>query len=298
MKKQHVTLLLLLTVATAMTVGCGTSTTVPKFTKVAFVSQRSVTPPTPLFMSNLDGTDVTPIPVSNNGFSNFPSISADFKTIVYATGGNIWVEVSGGTATQLTTTGQSYFARISPSGKKIVYNQYDSTSNGYHFWILNPDGTGKLDLTATFPAGMTSCYDGSFSADSLQVAFACYGNNMDGLFTIKIDGTGLKTVFTQSGWLDLPSFSPDNTKLVFNGQVIPSASATTYGVGSVKMDGTGVTLLVTNSFDGTVLNANLYYSAYSSSVGHQQIYKANLDGTTPVSVSDGTSNDYLAQTGP
>ncbi len=312
MKKQTATLIALLSLVIAITVGCG-NTSVPHFSKVAFISNRTVTPPTPLFVSNLDGTNVTPIPFSSTNVY-YPSISADFKKVVFYSQNNIWIENADGSGqAQLTTTGKAGYARISPNGKKVVYADY--TTSTYHFWIINADGSGNLDLTATLPTGMTGCFSGTFSPNSALVAFACYGSGTYGLYTVKTDGTGIKTITTQSNWVDLPSFTPDGKKLVYIGYVVPGAtahrlsfqhrpvmnsaqsaqSASTFGVASINIDGTGATLLVANSYEAVILNSTLYYTHYDSTLGLNQVYKANLDGTNPVSISDGTSNDYLGQ---
>ena len=293
MKKQSLTLLVLLTLAIAITVGCGDSNLVPKFTKVAFLSNRTANPATSMFTSNLDGTNVTPIPFSTTNVQ-FLSISADGKTAVFSSGGNVWVENTDGSGQkQLTTSNQAYDPTISPNGKKIVYGEYDAVATTYVEWIVNPDGSGKVNLTPTFPTGMTECYEGSFSADSSQVVLLCYGNGIHGIYTVKTDGSGQKTVLTATN-LNFPSFTPDNKKVVFLGNLPVAGSKSSFGVVSANIDGSGVTGLVPNANVAVVLNSSLYYSIGDGcSPNGEQIYKANLDGTNPVLVSDGTSSDSL-----
>jgi Tol biopolymer transport system component len=305
LKKHSSTLLVLLSLAIAITVGCGDSNLVPKFTKVAFISSRTVTPPTSLFVSNLDGTNVSPVPLPSTNVQT-PSISADFKLVAYSFAGNVWVENSDGTnAKQLTTSNRAYFARISPNGKKVIYDDY--TSNNGHIWVINSDGTGSVDLTATFPAGMTNCFSGSFSSDSSQVVYSCGGNSGYGIFTAKTDGTGTKTVITESGYIVYPFFTPDSKKVVYygNGQATAAhgihtsqaGKSSSYGVASVNIDGTSPSLLVPNAQEVMILNSTLYYSAWNSTNSLYQIYKANLDGTNATSISDGTTNDFLYSNG-
>ena len=314
MKKQQFTLLILLCVAASLTVGCGDSHSVPTFNKLAFISERTVSPATPLFVMNLDGSSVTPIPFSTTSVG-FPSVSADLKTVAFLSWNddNVWVSnADGSTQTSLTTDGESYAPRISPNGKKIVYSHNDGTQWG--IWIMNADGSGTLNLTSVLPTGMTDCYVASFSADSSLIVFTCYSNNSQstGLYTVKADGTNTTTVATQSGYFDTPAFTPDGKQILFINY--PGASAqsrhgfkrghiphrraaaptvSTQGLSSINLDGSNQTLLVANVYEAQILNSTLYYTLYDTTLSLDQIYKANLDGSGSVSLSDGTAYDYL-----
>ena len=298
MKKQTI-LLTALALALAITVGCGTTNTaVPQFTKMAFLSNRIVTPATVMFTSNLDGSNVTPIPFSTTNVWSLSS-SADSKTVVFIANSDIWVENSDGSGQkQLTTATNLNWARISPDGKKILYN--DGTTN--HEWIMNVDGTGSLDITPTFPTGMSQCGFGMFSADSAQVVFVCNGSAGYGIFTALVNGTGMKTVEirTNNQWLRYPSFTPDGKKILFVGSFAPVAAvqtATSYGVVSVNVDGTGEAVLVQNANESIVLNSILYYQTGNTCNNNLQLNKANVDGTNSVTVGDGTSNNDLFNSG-
>ena len=318
MKKSQITLLILLVVAAAMTVGCGSSS-VPTFKQMSFLSNRSATPATPLFLMNLDGSGVTPVATSSsNAYS--PSNSANVKAIAFASNGNVWIsDASGTTQSQLTNydddTQWAFEARISPNGKKIVYAMYDSNASLYSLWVINPDGSGAVNLTATLPTGMTGCYNGSFSADSSKIVYSCYGQSSYGLYIVKADGTGsVTTVTTQTFFMDTPAFSPDGKQIVFvqfsgstaaqhvphfhRGRLARSHAAdaiSNSGIASVDLDGSNMNVLVSAAdlYEAEILNSTLYYTAYDSTVENYQIYKANLDGTGSLKISDGTAEDYL-----
>ena len=83
MKTQPVLLLILLSLATLFTAACGdSSASVPQFTALTFISNRTATPATTLFWSKLDGSGVTAIPLgSNNPY--YPSISADGTMVAF-----------------------------------------------------------------------------------------------------------------------------------------------------------------------------------------------------------------------
>jgi Tol biopolymer transport system component len=330
LKKRQGALLSLLALAAAITVGCGDSSN-PFFTKLPFSSDRLAVPSTPLFIMNLDGSHVAPVPYTLGSFYS-PSISADLKTVAFVSSHNVWVtNVEGTVQTQLTTNTDDandngsfvFYARISPNGKKILYSFWDGVNGINGVWIINADGTGKVNLTATLPTGMIGCYTGSFSADSSKITFNCFGQNGYSVFAANADGSHVSTVVpeTASGFLDSPMFSPDGKKILFLGfnftpggaskanvaphkpslaamrsgvhsEVAPGIAGT-QGVFSVNLDGTGDVLVVPNAFEAEILNSTLYYAINDSDLGLNQIWKANPDGSAAASVSDGTANDRL-----
>ena len=285
-RKQTFLLLTLLTAVAAFTAGCGDSHSVPQFTKLAFYSSRTVSPPTTIFVMKLDGSNVTPVPVTGNNTWD-PSISADAKTAALYIEGDAWTQGSDGSAAkQLTTSGNVNFVRMSPSGKKVLY----ADGSDSHMWIVNPDGSAKLDLTPTLPTGMTECYSGGFSANSALVDFVCTGPGTYGIYTVKVDGTGTTTVVTRSNWVDTPSFSPDGKKVIFANY---DYGTSLYSVNSVNIDGSGETVLAPDGYESEILNSTLFYAAYDSDLGVNVIWKANLDGTNKVLLTDGSSDNYL-----
>ncbi len=288
MNKLIRTVPIVLTVALlTFSAGCGgvASTKTPTFTKLAFHSNRTVDPATNLFLMNVDGSSVDPV-ASASGNLYSPTVSADLKTIAYTVDENIWTsKTDGSVQTELTTLGTSYSLRLSPDGKKIVFNQRDT--DHYDIWIMNVDGTQALNLTSSLPAGMTNCYSASFSADSTKIVMSCEGSSLSGIFTIMPDGTGLTTVTTSGNFVDTPAFTPDGTKVLF------IAFANQAGLVSVNLDGSGQTSVAPDAYEAEILNSTLYYTAYDQNLESDRIYKANLDGTGAVALTDGTTEDYL-----
>jgi Tol biopolymer transport system component len=296
MKRTCLALIVLFTLTAVLsTVGCGVGSSTPQsnpvFTKLVFNSSRTAVPATNLFVMGMDGSNLTPVTLDNSGVYQ-SSISADANTIAFGYQGNVWVKnVATGVETQVTTNGNTYELRISPDGKKIVFNQPDPVTLAYSLWIMNVDGTAKTSLTPTLPSGMQDCGNGAFSANSTKIVMACYGNSNSAIFIIKTDGTGLAPVLTQSAYLDTPAFSADGTKIVFadSGLVGPVTS----GVVSVNLDGSNQTLLVGNAYESEVLNSSVYYTLYDTTLNFTRIYKCNLDGSDAVAITDGTASDYL-----
>lgn len=331
MKKHQIALLVLLSVAAAITVACGNSSN-PVYSNMAVNSDRnSSSSGTPLFTMAVGGSSLTAV---STGVTNIwgPSVTADFKTVAYATDGEVWsIAPAGGTATQLTQNAAnntaSDNAEISPNGQKIVYPLFNNA--GASIWIMNADGSGSTNLTPTLPTGMTFCYVSSFSADSSQIVFACTDSSEDtfSLYTMKIDGSQLTTVLTQSTWLDSPYFTPNGKQILYTtfgtpgdaqahkvgrtgfkpmsframnshahpeGIPVPVSNS---GIASVNIDGSNPIILLPATIlidESEVLNSNLYYTGWDPTISKWQIYKANVDGTGSVSVSDGTADDELS----
>jgi WD40 repeat protein len=286
--KTNTTLLpALLTLATILTSGCGDSHSVPPFKQLVFYSTRIVSPTTNIFTSKLDGTGITPVPGGDNAY--YMSVSADSKKVAFYESGNAWVQNADGTGlVQLTNDSETNFVKVSPDGKLVMYEEY----NDDHLHVINSDGTGDRDLTPTLPAGMTECYSGAFSADNTRITFVCSGSSIYGIYTIKADGTGIATVTaTRSDWTDLSQFSPDGKKIFFIGF---DNTNSVYDVESINLDGSGGASIVADTYEAVIENSTLYYTFFSVPLNHNQVYKANLDGTNAVAITDGVQDDYLA----
>ena len=327
MKKHQVAVIALLAIAAAITVGCGNSS--PTFSKMPFMSDRTVDPSTPLFIMKLDGSTVTPIQLSDTNIWS-PTISANLKMVVYVQNSEVWTSNADGTnPVQLTHNSDnnnfSGYARISPNGRKILYQVGVNSEEVYHMFVMNVDGTGSVDLNSSLPEGETGCYTGSFSADSSKVALGCYSSTDStafGIFTASADGTHMTPVLTQSAFLDTPTFTPNDKQILFITYGTPGAQSkhafnaskfrpssrpshnqrlhsygtvtpVDNGVASVNVDGSNAAIIVPNADELDILNSNLYYSINNSDLNLEQISKSNLDGTAPVTLSDGSANDWL-----
>jgi Tol biopolymer transport system component len=338
LKKSQIAVLALLALAAAITVGCGSSSN-PTFSKMPMWSSRNEGAGTFMYTMGLDGSSPSAVTTDNSSVLG-TSISANTKTVEYTANGQVWVASSDGTNPKQLTNNDTnttyvFSARLSPNGKKIVYAVLDP-NNDYlgTLWVINTDGSGNANVTATLPSGMTSCYSASFSPDSSKIVFACFGDTSFGLFTMKADGTHVATVLTQGSPIDSPAYTPTGKQFVYVTYGVPGAAPTlksrpnhvpvargnfghysqrahsygiseflNQGIASVNLDGSNPTLIVPDPstsapiYETEVFNSNLYYEVYDSNLGLYQIYKANVDGTGGASISDGTAEDELGVCG-
>jgi len=101
-----------------------------------------------------------------------------------------------------------------PDGSKIAYFAFDSSTWYRHIWTMNPDGSGKTQLTF----GNVVDESGDYSPDGKKIAFTRYGLRGWGISDIMImnaDGTNIQQI-TSTGLCRLtPRWSNDGTKLAF-----------------------------------------------------------------------------------
>ena len=118
---------------------------------------------------------------------------------------------------------------------KIAYR------DGYQIVVIEPDGSGRVQLTS----GRYNNYPNypAWSADGSKIAFVAYDHGETSLFTMNADGSGKTLVQGVTDRIDgfmHPSWSPDGTQLVF------MAGLSGHGDRSIRLyvvnvDGSGLT---------------------------------------------------------
>ncbi|MDF2049550.1 hypothetical protein [Arthrobacter sp. Cr_A7] len=135
----------------------------------------------------------------------------------------------------------------SPDGQSIAYNGFpfpvDEANFAISIWVMGADGSDPRQLT-----------DGAldvepvFSPDGTRIAFGrIFGDSPDGqleaIYVINSDGTGLRKVLAPRAGLEHPDWSPDGRLITFN---IAPESPTAPGSGSilaVRPDGSDLRIL-------------------------------------------------------
>ncbi len=158
------------------------------------VSLKPNQPGGDIFKVKVDGVFKTIVPLGVVG--NGPAFSPDGKQVVYSgslpgrsTLGLMIVSADGGTPRQVTTENGGN-ADWSPRGDKIVYQAADDAGHRQLF-VVNPDGSGKKQLTAGKSNDGQPAWsrDGSaifWRSDQNGTAWAIYVMNADGTKPRKI----------------------------------------------------------------------------------------------------------------
>jgi TolB protein len=183
---------------------------------------------------------------------------------------------------------------------KILYSAGDievKPPNG-HIWVMNADTTGKTQLTF----GTADDDWAAWSPNYKKVVFSSNRNGRWELFTVNVDGTGLKqlTSAPNPGGDTYASWSPDGSKIFFSRSTWhPTASAWHAQIFSVNANGTGLTKVASDSA------AALYYPIVSpdgqkivavrhpfgTQWGDARLYTMNIDGTNLKMLTDGWLGD-------
>lgn len=102
----------------------------------------------------------------------------------------------------LTTDGASDQPAWSPTGDRIAFRS--SRAGRSDIWVMSPDGTGAVNLTAALPAGWQTGYP-AWSPDGTRLVFSAgFSEDRMTLHLIRADGTGFQPLLF-STYLDVES---------------------------------------------------------------------------------------------
>ncbi|HXH22942.1 MAG TPA: LpqB family beta-propeller domain-containing protein [Dehalococcoidia bacterium] len=185
----------------------------------------------------------------------------------------------------------------SPRGDRIAFESARSSSEGArsNVWVVNADGTGLANLTAT----MFSADTPTWSPDGSRIAFMGREIESTNVYVVNSDGSGLRRVtnYDQGSFAFSGSWSPD-------GSLIAYLSNTTGNVDifTVRPDGTGVTNLTrspTPEFVAPVGHLPIEFSPdgkrlafLSEATGSVELYTIATDGSGLRRVTDLAGSEF------
>lgn len=172
-----------------------------------------------VYTVNADGTGFLNISNSENTHDTDPSWLSVNQKIAFASnrdGVNLQIHImdeDGANPIQVTANAQaSYWPTLSPDGSKIAFLRRNSITSRTDLFAVNVDGSGEVLIATNASAG-------AWSPDSNKIVFEKFdtiGNDYD-IHTVNADSAGevnLTASSTEDDF-DLPSWSPDGTKIAF-----------------------------------------------------------------------------------
>jgi len=140
-------------------------------------------------------------------------------------------------------------ATLPGANGKIAFEHYSSTSIDRGIWVMNSDGSNRVQLTTNPNGGDLAP---AWSPDGQQIAFV----RERGIWVMNANGSGQHQVvpaptetndcgFPPCRKLGSPAWSPDGTKLVYDTyhQYFVETTNEDYALHTVNVDGTGDTLV-------------------------------------------------------
>jgi Tol biopolymer transport system component len=130
----------------------------------------------------------------------------------------------------------------SPDSSKILYTAF-ADSWYRNLWVMNADGTGKVQLTS----GSQVEGGGRYSPDGTKIAFIRYvrGNDRADLMIMNSNGTNIQQLTNSGLHHGAPSWSPDGAKLAF---YYGGAGTNTNEIHIINVDGTNEVTVLSSTY--------------------------------------------------
>lgn len=226
------------------------------------------------------------------------------------------------------TNGKPYHfvvTAINANGESAESNQVSATPNlapnellfssdrngNWEVYKMGSDGNNQTNLTNN-PAFDS---DPVYSPDGSKIAFAstrdCLGMSISKLYVMNSDGTNVTrlpagfstapdgSAFCQPFVLHTPKYSPDGTKIVFTGNVIPGGP----DLGNTQIylmnsDGTNIIKLTNNTSnekDPVFTSDGLRIIFASNRDGNYEVYIMNVDGSAQARLTNAIGDDDVPE---
>ena len=185
----------------------------PNGIKIAFASRRAGT--FDIYVMNADGTGTRSLTSTKENDSH-PTWSSNGTMIAFTRGGSgdIFVMNADGSDTRRISDPLAEEAdpAWSPDGNWIAYVRRTPGTPVQEVWLARPDGSERHALTSQGAKAFTPAW----SPDSTRIVFS---SNKDSevfaLYTIGVDGTGLRSVVPTTDDNFEPAWSPDGSKIAY-----------------------------------------------------------------------------------
>ena len=180
-------------------------------TKLAFASGRSGN--SDIYAMNADGTGTRQLTSSDQNDTH-PTWSPEGE-IAFTRAGDIYVVNADGSAARRVSDVlvEESDPAWSPDGEWIAYVRRTPGTPTQDVWVMRPDGSGRQALTRHEDG---RAFTPAWSPDSSRIVFSTNSESEAyALYTVGVDGKGLRQVVPTAGDNFEPSWSPDGTRIAY-----------------------------------------------------------------------------------
>lgn len=172
------------------------------------------------------GAPSLPVRLNAGDVSSDPSPSPDGMQFVFAVSQTdamgepqhdlFVVHRDGMQMRQLTSAaGMEHEPAWSPDGERILFTASDAGHEGSNIWVVNVDGSGLQNLTASLPADVTNHRSPAWSPDGTRIAFVAARDAQYKIWLMDADGSNVAPITTDFGFDQSPTWSPTGDRIAF-----------------------------------------------------------------------------------
>lgn len=197
---------------------------------------------------------------------------------------------------QLTTSAEDdFFGSWSPDGEKIVFSSINYSTLSSHIWIINNDGSNKVQLLNNTKACMKACTVGvgGFTPDGTKIAFGLAYLDENGkasnisIWVMNNDGSN-PVQLTTSGLNVAPKWRQDGRKIIFT---LVSSDLRRRDIWVMNSDGTNKVSLTNDMGDAS----SEFWTAQWNPDGKKIVFSSNISGIENIWImnSDGSNKKQM-----
>jgi len=179
-----------------------------------------------------------------------------------------------------------------PSGTHLVYAARTSPGGPFRIFTAEADGSGRVQLTSQ--AAGSADRSPAVSPDGTRVAFVSdRAGGFPEIYLMFMDGSGVVRLTTNALVDGNPSWTPDGTRLVVE-RCCANGTSDLVAIDVATRAETQVTATTTHQeFDPVVSpdGTQVAFVAFEVGVGNIDIWKARIDGSSPVRLTQDAAPD-------
>jgi Tol biopolymer transport system component len=225
------------------------------------------------------GTWPKPAQLGGNG-----AIVVDVGSTLYQ------VEPDGSDPTVLAIgLGHAYSPTFSPDGTRFAFLSRQGDAGPFSIFVAGGDGRAAVNVTGAMEVNGTELAGIAWAPDASRIVFESIAGGTSRLYTVGVDGSGLRPLFDDAESRKSPTISPDGTWLAYQLQS-PTGDGADFGsfLAVSRTDGSDERRLL--SVD--IINASFLGSQWAAD-SRRLAYFRSISGPHTVAITDLTGRETV-----